>query len=244
MSEAGWNAVAAVSQAVAALVTIGAFVAAWLAARIARGQLEEARKLRAEQSLPYIVVDFEHSPAWDGLLDVTITNIGQTPARDVRVSFDPPLVSTLRESRDGDFQDIAIFKDGIPFVAPERKIRILFERLPSLYEREDLPRGYRAHVSFETDTSGRIENDYVLDLNQYYDWESVRVYGVHDGAKALREIEKRLEKWTAHFNGVRVYSIDSAQYDQEQREAYEERRRQRQRTSEENGSVSPTGEQV
>ncbi len=242
MSESGWNAIAAASQAVAALVTIGAFVAAWLAARIARGQLEEARKLRVEQSQPYVVVDFEHSPAWDGLLDVTITNIGQTPARDVRIYFDPPLGSTVNESDDVRFHDMAIFRDGIPFMAPNRKVRIFFENLESRYKREDLPRSYRARVSFETETAGRVENEYVLDLNQYYGWESVRVYGVHDGAKALRGIEKRLEKWTAHFNGVRVYSIDIAQYDQEQREAYEERRRQGRRVGEENGPAPSSDE--
>lgn len=41
-----------------------------------------------------------------------------------------------------------------------------------------------------------------------YGLQSAEELGVHDAAKALKRIADRLERWSAHFNGLRVYSVD------------------------------------
>jgi hypothetical protein len=221
-----WDIVTAASSALSALVALGAVVAAWLATRYARGQLDEARRLRIEQAQPYVIVDFEPSEAWATLLDIKIQNTGATPAKDVKIEFEPSLASTLYEDRDQRIGEAAIFRQGIPFMAPGRKICMLFEHLNKRHERTDLPREYVARVSYEGGHGVRETQEYILDLNQYYGWQYARVYGVHDGMKALREIERKLDKWTAHFNGLRVYTIDERRLQEDLRREFEARQQE------------------
>ena len=42
---------------------------------------------------PFVVVDFESSPAWQKAIELVIENIGTTVAANVTLEFDPPLES-------------------------------------------------------------------------------------------------------------------------------------------------------
>ena len=84
-----WAAIEAVATAATALVAV-------LAAVFAYVQVRQARRLRQEQARPFVVVDFESSPAWQNAIQLVIQNIGQTVATDVLVSFDPLLESTQK----------------------------------------------------------------------------------------------------------------------------------------------------
>ena len=110
-----------------------ALVAA-LAAWFARHQVLEARTTREEQAQPFIVVDFEPSEAWSGLMNLVIRNTGQTLAKDVLVRFDPPLQTTLSEAN-GQFwtEKSSLIREGIPAMPPGREYCLLFERMPDLY---------------------------------------------------------------------------------------------------------------
>lgn len=209
----------AIAAAVTALVAL--FAAVFIPI-----QVREARRLRVEQAQPFVVADFEPSPVWSNIINIVVENVGETLARDVRLTFDPPLQST-HVTGEWDLNQTALIKKGIPTMPPGRRVVALFDishdRLKS-----DLPMEYRVKVEF-SDSRGRVQTplEYLLDLSYFYGLRGVHEYGLHDASKALREIEKTLNKWTEHFNGVRVYARDGDKRDAELREESDRRRKER-----------------
>lgn len=201
-----WHWTAAGWAAAAAWAT---FVVAAAAAAFAWRQVLEARATRNDQAQPFVVVDFEPSKAGRIFLDLVIRNTGTTVATNVRMTFDPSLASTL--SRDDTrylLAESAIVRRGIPTLPPGREYRMLFERMPDRYT-SDLPRSYDATVTFD-DARGRPhEMRYRLDLDIYFGFMRLDVYTDHDAAKALREIEKLLQRWSAGpSKQLRVWARD------------------------------------
>src|SRR5262245_14565535 len=71
----------------AAAAWVTAFVAI-AAAVVGLGQLAEARRVRLEQSQPYVVIFMEPSRAGTYFIDLVVRNFGTTAAYDVRVKVD------------------------------------------------------------------------------------------------------------------------------------------------------------
>ena len=185
----------------------------------------EARKTREEQAQPFVVVDFDRTQASRIHMDLVIVNTGTTLAKAVKVTFDPPLRSTLTE-RDQQYRlaDAAIISEGISTMPPGREFRLLFDSMPALFG-SDLPRVYNAVVSFK-DSRGRPHQlDYRLDLNVYFGWMRIDVKGKHQAVTALEGIEKTLGKWTARLDGLRVYTVDELAMLEERDREYEEQMR-------------------
>ena len=211
-----WSAIAA---AVTALVAL--FAAIFIPI-----QVREAKRLREEQAQPFVVADFQPSAVWSNIINLVVENVGKTLARDVRLTFDPPLASTHATGK-WDLNDTALIKKGIPTMPPGRQVVALFD-LSHDRHKSNLPMEYRVKVEF-SDSRGRGQSplEYLLDLSYFYGLQGIREYGLHDAAKALREIEKTVNKWTEHFNGLRVYTRDGDQRDAELREEDERRRNRR-----------------
>lgn len=225
-SAEAWTAIAAwVTAGVAAAAAIGATVLARRQVDYAHRQVEEARATRENQAQPFVSVDFEQSPASFIFMDLVIRNTGPTVARNVRFEFDKPLQSTL-DDRKTALRNAAILTKGIPTLPPGRTYRMLFERMPDLHDHPELPRSYDVTVQFE-DVNDHVHTlTYRLDLDIFYDTEQLAIYGAHDSAKALMEIEKRLKKWDVR-SGMRVWLRDEKQQAAEDRAYYEEQRRKR-----------------
>lgn len=103
---------------------------------------------------------------------------------------------------------------------------MLFESMPELFN-SDLPRVYEVTVSFLGPRGQEYDSlTYRLDLDIYFGVMSVTTYGSHHAAKALMDIEKTMKKWTAHFNGIRIYARDEDAILEDQRSELDERRRQ------------------
>ena len=84
-----------------------------VAAAVAWRQVREARRLREDQSRPFVVIDFEV----EGMLFfLRISNIGTTLARNVRFEINPPLSSAIENP----FSEMQILRDGAPTLAPGR----------------------------------------------------------------------------------------------------------------------------
>ncbi|WP_375425258.1 hypothetical protein [uncultured Friedmanniella sp.] len=195
-----WAAVEALATAFSAVITVFAVVFAVV-------QVLQARRLRREQAQPFVVVDFESSPAWQNAIELVIQNTGTTVARDVHVMFDPPLEST--EHHPGySIADSVLVKTGIPTMPPGKRISALFD-ISHERKKSGLPLTYSATVTFK-DFRGKVQTPlkYVLDLNFLFGLMRFTEYGVHDAARALREMQQTMAKWTSHFNNLRVYTVD------------------------------------
>lgn len=226
-SPEAWTAIAAWATAgVAAAAAVGATVLARRQVDYAHKQVEEARTTRENQAQPFVSVDFERSRASDIFMDFVIRNSGPTLARNVRFIFDMPLRSTL-DDRKTPLRDAAILNKGIPTLPPGREYRMLFERMPDLYDDSELPRTYEVTVYFDDMEDRAHKLTYRLDLDIFYDHEQLRIFGEHDAAEALMDVSKRLKDWTSRNNGVRVWSRDEERQDDRDRADIEEWKRER-----------------
>ena len=109
-----WTAGRVVGAAAEAqLVVVG-----W-AALYARGQVREARTLREEQARPFVMVDLER---WDQpFVNLVVANLGKTMARNVRISFDPPLESSFDKKAPVPIGQLKLFTAPIPSLAPGKR---------------------------------------------------------------------------------------------------------------------------
>jgi hypothetical protein len=112
------------AERVVALATAGQLVVLVAAALYARAQVREARELREDQARPFVVVDFEVSGPPE--IRLAITNIGKTMARDVRVSFAPPLQSSM-DRPERRLADLRMLNEPIPAMAPGKIYSTLFD---------------------------------------------------------------------------------------------------------------------
>jgi hypothetical protein len=109
---------------------------------------------------------------------------------------------------------VAIIREGIPTLPPGKEFRIHFERMPDRFT-SDLPRSYTATVHFSSNR--RVEQPliYRLDLDVYFGTRHLTIYGIHHIAKSVDEMHRTLKRWTTHLDGLKVYAVDEASYQEE-----------------------------
>ncbi|MCA2200338.1 hypothetical protein [Streptomyces sp. SMS_SU21] len=185
-----WSALAGGASAVLTLFTV---VIAIAAAAYAKQQVDLARQLREEQAQPFVVVDFADNPVMRKGIDFVVENMGQTLAKNVRITVDPPFSSTL-DSAGFPLKDAPLMTQGIPSLPPGKKITALFDTAPQRYA-AGLPMKYTATVRFE-DSHGNPQEPltYILDLTVRHSLLYPTEYGLSDAAEALRDISKTFKE--------------------------------------------------
>lgn len=176
-----WTALGTVIYAV---VAIAAAFVVWF-------QLREARRTREDQSRPFVVVDIQPGTAWYNAFNLVVENIGKTLAKDVHIRFDPPIATTLDQY---DLAGSVILQEGIPWMPPGRRIVALFD-LSHQRLKSDLPMRYDVTVQY-SDARGKRQGplNYVIDLSYLFGLQRLGEYGMHDAAKALREMAKVMKR--------------------------------------------------
>lgn len=169
-----------------AWATAGTMVVLAVSGIIAFVQLGQARKLRKEQTRPYVILDFESQQS---LLDLVIQNIGSTPASDVEFGFDPKIASSFDGSGRPDRADWFILKEGIPFLPPGREYRLLLD-VGHQRAKTDLPNRYEVRVTYRDRAGKRFSERQVLDMSPFWGMEHVNRKSIHDIAKELEELSK------------------------------------------------------
>jgi len=173
----------------------------FVAALIAWRQAKEAQRLREEQARPFVIVDFH---AWSTIIELTITNIGATLARNVAFEFSEPLVTTHDEGPGrGTPMDLNIFKHGIPSLPPRKEIRLFFDQFPARIQ-AGLPMTYEVRLTYADSAGKRYDEAQVLDLNMYIGTGGITRYGLHEVHNLLKTIAEQVKKWTDWGGGVRI----------------------------------------
>ena len=191
-----------------AAAAVGTFFIALAALIVAVVQTEIARRVRKDQARPAIHVELQLSEGAFQGVDLVVRNLGPTVGTDVRLAFDPPLVSSIdRDAAGRRISDLAFLAEGIPSLAPGGEIRTLFDVLTAR-RTEGLPERYRVTVTCR-DTRGKRQPalTYVLDMGAFYGLRATQRRTVHDVATALRSIDKRLRAWTVRGR-LAVWSRD------------------------------------
>lgn len=173
---------------------------------VAYVQVREARRLREEQARPFVVVDFE--PGF--LIYITVANTGRTMARDVRITFDKPLQTSL--VRPSEIDESPLFREPILMMAPGKRIRVLFDSFPDRLK-TDLSATYDVRLEYRGITKKLFKDHYRLDLSMYLG-SSPPEKGIPDLVLEVEKIRMELAKWTEANRGLLVRTID---HDRKQR---------------------------
>ena len=200
---------AAVAAAIQTIVVI-------VAALFAKRQVDEAKQLREAQSRPFVIIDFDVLRV-RRFIYLVITNLGQTLARNVRFTFEPPLSSSIDEKHDT-LKKARLLTEGIPTLAPGREIPILFD---SFLERGDeRPDAYEVQVSYEGEKGQEYTDTVLLDLGIYRNLIYIDRKDIHHVHEQLKDIAKTLKRWSAGFDGLHVRTdadLERAREEQERR---------------------------
>ena len=170
---------------VTGLLTVGLLV---YAAR----QLHESRELRDEQSRPYVIVDFHFKSI---MISLSVKNIGQTPAKDLRVHLDDRLTSAVMPSVE--WQDSGLFADGVSTFAPGREMRFALDTFPSRVEAR-LPMSLSGRLEYRRFDDDAQANPIVewfrIDMSAYSE-ALLPPKTIAEVGDELETIRKILAKW-------------------------------------------------
>jgi len=188
-----------------AAAALGQLAVLVLAARYARNQVEEARRLReAGQQLqeaearPYVVVDFELGDR-PPFINLVVTNLGKTAARNVRIEVDPPFESSLDAKVPVPVGKLKLFTEGIGSLVPGKRIVFPFD---VLHQRsKELPTAYRVRLRYDGERGPLPADEQWLDLELYWNMLSVDRDTIHDVSKTLTKLLRRFEQWSAGPEG-------------------------------------------
>ena len=172
-------------------LTAGAWatIAAWLTLAVLTGtavialrQLRDARRLSEAESRPWVVVDLDLDKH-PHMIHIYFENFGKTVARNVRLSFEPPLQSTLGDRR------IDFLDHTFPTLPPNKRIDTFFDSAVAVMAPgATLPRRYEVTVTYE-DRNGKAYSDrYVLDIEAFRNRHFVGVKDLNDLVKAVESL--------------------------------------------------------
>lgn len=108
---------------------------------------------------PDVIVDFEFR---DGLLFLSIRNIGPVPAIDVEVDFSPSFTGVGGSK---DVTELALFND-LTFLAPGRRIETFLDTSASYFNR-DQPTRIKVRVRYRSRGGARHEDRFEHNLEIY-----------------------------------------------------------------------------
>lgn len=194
-----WDAdTSAFAAAVAQVVTAAVAV---LAAAFAGWQVLETRRTRHAQAQAFVVVDVVPGNPWMNWLTLVVENIGTTLARDVRITFNPPV--TTAASTNG-LVDSVLLREGVSMLPPGRRIETLFDLSHDRLEQR-LPMRYEVTVTF-SDFRGHEENPltYQIDLSYLYDLEPLGERTTHHLVEEVSKLRQEVERWRDAERGLLV----------------------------------------
>jgi hypothetical protein len=148
------------------------------------------RQLRA-QLRPFVVVDLDIQPPF---VQLVISNLGSSLARDVQFEFTPPLESSMASARGKTpIGDVSLFRDGIPSLAPRKRLFVLFDDGRTRTDAA-LPDRFDVTLSYRGDPfRGQFTDSFTLDLGMYREWGAIRRKDVHDVAKEIEKLRTAVD---------------------------------------------------
>jgi hypothetical protein len=134
-----------------------------LIAGVVISQLGDAKRLRLWQTRPYVVVDVEFE---NHLVVLTIRSTGQTAAANVVVRFNERVRSSVGHLS-LDWQDSAIFTDGMGLMAPGRELRYAIDAHPER-QQSGMPMTLRGSVTYGGHNGRQTYREaFAVDLSDY-----------------------------------------------------------------------------
>lgn len=203
--------------AIAAWATFGIALAAAIFAGI---QTLAASADRQARQRPHVVVDIDRFGNHHGSVRLTVANIGETTARNVRLSFDPPLLEPRPDDAMADY--IRRFTDRTWAYMPPGKVHnTMFVHLLDYPEGADRAWDVTVHCA---DYRGRPQDPETtrIDLDDLAILVAPDTLTMHELATDFRKVRDWLDRFPVDSDGVHVVTATRDQVS-EQRSAVRER---------------------
>lgn len=187
--------------AIAAWLTLAVAIAA---AIFAGWQTLNAAADRRERQRPQVTVDLDPWPHHDGIIRLSIMNLGLTAAKNVRVRFEPPLSGETPADQEVIWDYLLRFVTRTwPYVPPGKVYECIFVNLPSYPE--DAQRSWDVIIECE-DLEGAQQNAVTthIDLDDISSRTHPSTYGLHDLVTEAKETRKILNKLPLDNDGLHV----------------------------------------
>ena len=163
----------------------------WKSAQAMDRSVAEMVEDRDQQIAPYVVVFFDHQTD-SPIFDLVIKNTGRTAARDVEVTFEPPLQTSLKNY---DIEQLAFIHQVIPTLPPEYEIRASVDVIDNALKSVTLPKQYRVKVTYSGGIKAeKREAEYILDLNFFNGILETHTRSLTDLTKAVEKISDKLDE--------------------------------------------------
>lgn len=182
-------------------------------------QLRDARKVRHDETRPYVLVDFEVE---QHMVYLHLQNLGRTAARNLSFSSSPSLESSMDR---GDRHGPSRFLDREwPSFPPGKEITSLFDSaITMLADDSNRPMRYEVTASYDDPTGIHYDDVSVLDIESYRGRHFTTEKTVDDVAKALEKIRDGLEAIQHRRSALVVYTKAIDEVMSEEKQEYEER---------------------
>lgn len=160
-------------------------------------QVMEQRAARIAQDSPQILVDVNYSQRT--MINIVVRNIGRGAAKDIRFDFSAPVESSGGQT----ISDLAYFKEGIAFLAPNTEIATVWDSYADAVEvlkNKGLRNGITVSVKYK-DLRGKAYstkwtiNPLILEGSGYADY------------REFEDLVRALEKISSDIEGLREATV-------------------------------------
>lgn len=210
-------------QRIGAIIALATFLVTYIYVVLTYGILkansrmvQEQIKNSAEQSRPFVVVSF---PSVDAAVYIKIENVGNRPATDVQIQFEPDIAELKQKVAAGPNHELT-FSDQIlqqPFLAPSAVISTIFGNSERIIELPSNEQSFKAIVTYkdlesqEADIhdadSQSYRHVYTINLAAYIHEKKIRFYTVDYRLKHIDEHLANLKDISGYLRGIKS-SID------------------------------------
>ncbi|GAA3322690.1 hypothetical protein GCM10017711_07500 [Paeniglutamicibacter sulfureus] len=189
----------------------------------ARGQVSESKKARRQlddierkKSEPAVVAYMEPA-ASPFIQEIVIKNFGPTPAYDVKFVSDPAIQRTGDVNRE-EVDDVDI-PAVIPFLAPGQEWRTIWDVSHERSKNKILADRHEVEVTFKGLEDVELRSRAILDWAPLKTKRFMDTLGVHDLAKAVKDMSTLQKKWSETPRGLQVWVRSGDEKDAKRRDA-------------------------
>jgi len=160
-------------------------------ARAMEKSIDEMVEDRDLEYAPYIVVYFD-AQTDSPIFDLVVSNQGKTIAHNIKITFDPPFQTSLKNF---DLDKLSFLHQQIPAMPPGYELRTSIDRLESRLDSEGLPKVYNVEVTYIGGLYKKLRKvNYVLDLHMFQGILETHTSSFTDLTNAVEEIPASIDQ--------------------------------------------------
>jgi len=183
----------------------------------------ETRRLRQVQTEPRIQITVDGFDFTVNIVRLSISNIGQGPARNLRFSTSVISGGESAEKLLAEFTSSNFFRTGLRYFGPAQHIYSGYTQVNVDYEgKSNSILSFK--VSYENLNGQKYEEELLVDMAELKGRYQLGTPNLYSIAKSLEKIQKDVHHFSTGFKRLKVDAYDSADREEEEREREEWRK--------------------